>query len=106
LSTGKGRRGSIHESVVERYLVEQVEKHGGLCEKFVSPGRRGVPDRLVTWPAAGFARLHLVELKTVGGRLDPAQVRDHARRKKLNCEVFVLWTLHQVDVYVERFKPL
>jgi hypothetical protein len=101
MSAGKLRRSSIKERDVERYFVEQVEAHGGLCEKFVSPGRKGVPDRIVTWRACGLARIHFVELKTIGGKLDPWQERDHARRRRLGCHVRVIWTKKQVDDYIE-----
>lgn len=104
MSDGKSRRGEIKEEAIERYLVEQVEKHGGLCEKFIS-GKRGVPDRIVTWAASGWARIHFVELKTIGGKLDSAQVRDHERRRKLGCIVRVIWTKRQVDNYVAQFCP-
>src|SRR5882757_7251769 len=69
------------ETRLEKYFVEQVEKHGGTAEKFVSPGRRFVPDRLVTWPPLGSPRIHFVELKTKGGVLSSGQARDHARRR-------------------------
>ena len=91
------------ESEVEKYLVEQVELHGGMCEKF-NPPPKGRPDRIVTWPAYGFALVHFVELKTIGGKLESWQERDHERRRKLNCHVFVIWTKTQVDEYVERFQ--
>lgn len=103
MSRGKLKRSSILESDVEKYFVEQVEKHGGMCEKFTSPGRKGVPDRIVTWSAFGFARIHFVELKTIGGKLESWQERDHYRRRQLNCHVFVIWTKAQVDEYIERF---
>lgn len=102
MSTAKGKRGVLEEHV-ERYFVDRVEACGGMAEKFTSPGRRGVPDRIVTWAAHGFARIHFVELKTIGGALDPAQKRDHARRKNLNCHVFVIWSRKQVDDYITRF---
>ena len=102
MSRGKLKRETL-ESDVERYFVAQVERCGGLAEKFSSPGRKGVPDRIVTWPAAGFARVHFVELKTIGGKLESWQERDHERRRKLGCHVFVIWTKKQVDDYIERF---
>jgi hypothetical protein len=36
------------ERTIEAALVRRVKELGGLCEKFVSPGRRSVPDRIVT----------------------------------------------------------
>ena len=99
----KDKRGTIKEAVIEEYFVRQVESHGGMCEKFVSPGKKGVPDRIVTWPAAQWASVHFVELKTIGGELFPWQERDHERRRRLGCFVHVIWTKSQVDAYVERY---
>jgi hypothetical protein len=103
MSASKVKRCSVKEVTVERYFVEQVEKAGGMTEKFTSPGKKFVPDRLVTWPAYGFARIHFVELKTLGGKCESGQERDHARRRKLGCAVFVLWTMKQVDSYVSEY---
>jgi hypothetical protein len=103
VSCGKLKRSAVREAHIERYLVEQVEANGGMSEKFTSPNKRHVPDRIVTWPAYGFARIHFVELKTIGGKLEPGQERDHERRRKLGCHVFVLWTFKQVDDYITRF---
>lgn len=102
MSAGKLRRG-VREDDIEDYFVDEITAHGGMTDKFTSPGKRGVPDRIVTWPAYGFARIHFVELKTIGGKLDSAQERDHARRRKLGVQVFVIWTHNQVDAYVERY---
>ena len=107
-SMKKMKRGATNElgkGGVQAYLFEQVELHGGMCEHFKSPGKAGVPDCIVTWPAFGFARVHFVETKTIGGELSEGQKRDHARRKKLNCHTFVIWTKAQVDDYVQRFRP-
>lgn len=38
------------ERDVERYVRKKVEKMGGLCMKWVSPGKVGVPDRIVLMP--------------------------------------------------------
>lgn len=105
----KQKRGSVPElgkGGVQEYLFEQVELHGGMCEHFKSPGKVGVPDCIVTWPAYGFARIHFVETKTIGGELSSAQERDHARRRKRGASIFVLWTKKQIDEYMGRFKPL
>jgi hypothetical protein len=109
LSAGKSKRGSVLElgkGGVQDYLFEQVELHGGMCEHFSSPGKVGVPDCIVTWPAYSFARIHFVETKTIGGKLESWQERDHKRRRKLGCFVAVIWTKKQVDLYVKRFAPV
>jgi len=38
------------EKDIERALVQRVKELGGMAEKFVSPTRRAVPDRIVTLP--------------------------------------------------------
>jgi len=58
------------EKQLERRLVEGVKKLGGLCYKFVSPGRQGVPDRIII-TAQG--RVIFAELKTDTGRLTKLQ---------------------------------
>lgn len=61
----------IDERDVERYLIKECERRGWLCWKFVSPGRRGVPDRIVIRPGA----VAFVEVKRKGGRVSPLQLR-------------------------------
>lgn len=92
------------EVSVESYLCEQVEALdvGALCEKFVSPGRRGPPDRLITWPVIG---MHLAETKRPkGGVLESWQIRDHQRRELLGVRVHVLTTRDMVDAYIRTVK--
>lgn len=92
----------MRESSIEKYLREQVERNGGMCEKFVSPGKRNVPDDLVTWP---MSPMELVECKTEGTKPRPGQIRDHARRRKLGQKVTVVATKADVDHYVRRGNP-
>jgi hypothetical protein len=44
------KKGRIPESVVENYLVDQVENIGGLCVKGNPHNRRGFPDRIAILP--------------------------------------------------------
>lgn len=93
----------MRETKVETYLCDEVEKRGGLCEKHVSPGLRGVPDRLITWM---FAHMDLAETKATGKKPRPNQIRDHKRRAKLGVEVHVLDTKEKVDAYIQFRRPL
>ena len=86
----------MRESRIELALRSRVVSLGGLCDKFKSPGRRFVPDDIVTWDDT----IDFVECKTEGGRLSPGQQRDHARRRALGQYVFVIWTLPGVEWYV------
>lgn len=58
------------ESKVEKDLREAAAAAGGLCLKFVSPGRRGVTDRILLFPNRVIA---FVETKSPTGRLRPDQ---------------------------------
>lgn len=75
------------EKDVEAALVTRVKTLGGMCEKFTSPGRRSVPDRIVTMPGG---QIVFVELKRPGGRPTDSQLKDHERRRQLGCDVRVI----------------
>ncbi|MDI5754298.1 VRR-NUC domain-containing protein, partial [Salmonella enterica subsp. enterica serovar Montevideo] len=38
------------ENLIEKHLVAEVKKAGGVAYKFISPGHRSVPDRIVLLP--------------------------------------------------------
>jgi hypothetical protein len=88
----------MRESSIERYLVAEVRRAGGVAEKFVSPGRRNVPDRIVTWLNP---MLDFVELKAPGEKPNAGQRRDHARRRKRGYAVFVIDTKAGVDKFIK-----
>lgn len=75
----------MRENEVERYLKRRVEAEGGKCWKWVSPGRRGVPDRIVLLPGG---RVLFVELKAPGQTERPDQVRVQDILRDLGCVVF------------------
>jgi hypothetical protein len=86
------------EKKIERALSRRVKALGGLCEKFVSPGRRSVPDRIVTLPGG---RVIFVECKAPGKKPTDLQSRDHARRRELGCDVRLIDSLEGADVFPE-----
>jgi hypothetical protein len=81
------------EKQIEQALIRRVKELGGICEKFTSPGRRAVPDRIVTLPGG---RIVFVECKAPGKRPTLTQVLDHERRRALGCDVRVIDSLEQV----------
>jgi hypothetical protein len=101
----------VRESKVERYLTARVKWRGGRCLKFVSPGRRGVVDRLVQWPATGpygilpIARTHYVETKAPGKKLVKGGPQDRERKwlKTGGFDYFLLDTIEKVDAYITRY---
>lgn len=52
------------EKEIEKKLRKIVERHGGKCLKWVCPGWRGVPDRIVLMPGG---RVMFVETKRPKG---------------------------------------
>jgi len=85
------------EKDVENTLVRRVKSLGGLCEKFTSPGRRSVPDRIITMPPNG--QIIFVELKRPGGKPTDAQLKDHERRRALGCDVRVIDNLEDARAF-------
>lgn len=88
----------MQESEIENKLREVVEKMGGVCFKFVSPGNRGVPDRIAIYPGG---KIHFIELKTKVGRLSALQKTQISRLRDLETEVFVIYGIDGVKEYEE-----
>jgi hypothetical protein len=84
------------EKTIEAALVRRVKALGGTCEKFVSPGRRSVPDRLVTLPGG---RIVFVEVKAPGKYPTELQERDHAKRRALGCDVWVIDSIEDANAF-------
>ena len=84
------------ERDIEKALVRKVKQLGGMAEKFQSPQKRSVPDRLVSLPGG---RIIFCELKAPGKVPTENQARDHARRRELGCDVRVIDTLEDVEVF-------
>lgn len=86
------------EAIIEKYLIREVRKLGGIAEKFVSPNKRGVPDRICTFP---FGLVVFVELKAEGQKPTPLQREDHSRRRAMGFEVEVLDSKVGVDDFIK-----
>lgn len=88
------------EKVIEAYLVKEVKRRGGMCEKFVSVGKPSVPDRIITMQGG---RIVFVEVKSNTGKVTEGQALDHAMRRKLGCEVHVVNSKETVDAFIRSF---
>lgn len=93
----------MKESIIEEYLRDQVKALGGRAYKFVSPGNKGVPDRLVLLPG-GHALL--VELKATGKTSTPLQEKKQREIKGLGFYVDVVDSKVGVDEFVEYCRGL
>lgn len=82
------------EEKVEAYLVKRVKDEGGVAEKFVSPSRRAVPDRICSYPDE---HVFYAECKATGKKATPEQERDHERRRALGFRVYVVDSYDAVD---------
>lgn len=83
------------ERDIERALINRVKMLGGLCEKFTSPNRRNVPDRIVTL----HNKIIFVELKAPGEKARSGQLRDHDRRRELGCDVRIIDSMEAVNAF-------
>jgi hypothetical protein len=84
----------ILEKQVEAYLCKRIKELGGICEKFTSPQKRSVPDRIVTLTEG---RIFFVEVKAPTGKLTEKQQLDHNVRVKLGCSVLTVYSHDDVD---------
>lgn len=71
------------ESAIEREFRKYVTDLGGKCFKFVSPGNKGVADRLITLNGV----VSFLELKATGETLDPLQdyFQREMKKQKVPC---------------------
>jgi hypothetical protein len=95
----------MRESTVEAHLRKKATAAGALVRKMVWPGHRGAPDRLVIWPQGPQrinVRVHFVELKRPGGKLEDHQVREHEKLCAMGCAVYTLDSIEAVDEYIAR----
>jgi hypothetical protein len=89
------------EKIVEPRLIKEVLKLGGLCFKWVSPGTRGVCDRICIFPNGGF---ELVETKSTGKDLDPLQKLFKKRVESRGHRVWKIDSVVEVLEFIEYVK--
>ena len=88
------------ENKVEKHLDDEVKKLGGITRKWVSPGRDGVPDRIVIINGD----VMFVEVKTVDGKVTPVQRREHERLTEAGGRVFTVYGETGVDCFLRDYK--
>lgn len=86
------------EKDIEAYLVKRAKQAGWVAYKFVAPGRRSVPDRLVL---KDNGTVFFVEVKRPGGKPTPLQEAEHAALRSLGFTVYTVDNRESVDAVVE-----
>jgi hypothetical protein len=85
------------EKEIERKLVRGVEGIGGKCRKFISPGWKGAPDRIVLMPGE---RIYFVELKKPGEELRPLQKQRIKELKAFGFKALYLDSVESVNSFL------
>lgn len=89
------------EKEVEKYLKTNIERIGGKCLKFVSPGNNGVPDRLVLLSGG---RSFFVEVKRPGEKPRKLQEKVIRDLKGMGHAVHVVDSKEEVADLIEYLK--
>lgn len=92
----------MRESQIEERLGRMIRSRGGLYYKFVSPGSRGVPDRLVILPGG---RVIFVELKTATGHLSSLQRYQIERMRAQGADVRQVRGWNEAEAFVKEVMP-
>lgn len=83
------------EHQVEGYLYDKAQEYGFLCYKFTSPGRKGVPDRIII----GRGHTIFIETKAPSGALSAIQKKVTRRMRRHGADVRCCYTREQVDQF-------
>lgn len=86
------------EKLVERRLVEEVNKAGGMCIKLLCSHMIGLPDRLCLFKNG---RIVFIELKTTGEKPRRIQKYMHEKIRKLGFTVIVIDTVQCVIEFIK-----
>lgn len=88
----------MQEKQIETRLKREVESLGGLALKFTSPEMAGVPDRLVLLPKG---KIYFVELKALGKKLRPLQLKRKEQLESLGFKVYVIDSYEKIDLFLQ-----
>lgn len=86
------------EKEIESALANRVKENNGLCLKFISPSMIGIPDRIVLLPKG---RIGFVEVKRLGERPRPIQIKRIKKLKDLGFKVYVLDNKNKIDEIIK-----
>jgi hypothetical protein len=89
------------EKDIERKLVMEVKRVGGLALKFTSPGMVGVPDRIILMPNGKIA---FAELKAPGKKPRAIQVKRIKQIRQLGFNVYVIDNTQMIGGVIDEIQ--
>lgn len=89
------------EKELEDRLILEVKNLKGQTYKWVSPGTKGVTDRIVIIPVNNIS---FVETKSTGDTPSPIQLYIHRILRSLGCRVEVIDNLPDLLTYIASLK--
>lgn len=95
--------GFMREKEIEKRLVAEVKKKGGICPKFVSPGFDGMPDRIILLPKG---RMAFAELKAPGQKPRPLQVARHKILMGLGFRVYIIDDAKKIGGVIDEIQTI
>jgi hypothetical protein len=93
----------MRESTIENYLVNEVEKRGGIAVKLATQHQRSLPDRLVLLPEGKMA---FAELKAPGKKPTRGQAYYHKKLRDRHYCVVVIDSKEGVDDFLNCLSAL
>ena len=94
---------SATEATIERAVSIYAKKAGMLVFKFVSPGNRGVPDRI--W-INQYGEVYFIEFKQEKGRVSPLQQMWINRLRKHHKQVHVVRSVEEGKKLVDLLRDM
>ncbi|OCA97854.1 VRR-NUC domain-containing protein [Clostridium beijerinckii] len=89
------------ESEIEKTLIIEVKKRGGMALKFISPNLAGVPDRMILMDDGKMA---FAELKAPGKKLRPLQIKRKAQLESLGFNVYCIDSKEQIGEILDAIE--
>jgi len=86
------------EKDIEGPVCKYAISKGWLAEKYTSPGRRSVPDRVMSPP---HKPIFFIEFKAPGKVATEKQARDHERRRGMGHAVYVVDDLNRGNKIID-----
>lgn len=88
----------MQESSLEKRFRLEIEKRGAKALKFVSPNKRGVPDRLILIPGG---QAVFAELKAPGNPLKPLQQKRAKELQSLGFKVYKIDSVEDIECFIQ-----